>query len=424
MSMTVRIAALGRLARRAVAAHSRRHEDGITLAIFALALVVLLGMVAVGIDGSRIYDERRRAQNAADHAAIAAAYESCVTTAANVALAAEAAGLNSALQNGFDDNPSDEVDVNVTGGTGSHQYEAIIETTIPTTFGAILGFTELDTTARAEAEATGCDESGTSGAAIHAGGTNCPGGSSLNNVEISGNDHTVNGLTYTNGSFKNGGSSSDFLNPPNASVQYVTTFSGGSNTYSAAQSKIPLPPAADQWPDGFAPADLSAAAYTAYRNAAIAAGRPTNQKEINITTNGVYYTDNNTGDIEIKSITNGAKFVVVSRHRPIKIGVELNGTYHAWDNPPAGTPAGVILVAGHTPSDGKKCDNFAFERSGKGGTFRGIFWTPNGMSRWSGNEGTIHGGFVTWAFQMNGNDHVINGGAGGAAAEPFVFLLQ
>jgi hypothetical protein len=46
------------------------------------------------------------------------------------------------------------------------------------------------------------------------------------------------------------------------------------------------------------------------------------------------------------------------------------------------------------------------------------------MSRWSGNEGTINGGFVTWAFQMNGNQHTINGGTGTGAQEPDVLLLH
>ena len=46
------------------------------------------------------------------------------------------------------------------------------------------------------------------------------------------------------------------------------------------------------------------------------------------------------------------------------------------------------------------------------------------MSRWSGNEGIINGGFVTWAFQMNGNEHEINGGDGSAADLPMILLLK
>ena len=125
------------------------------MAIFAVALLVLLGMVALGIDGSRIYDERREAQNAADHAAIAAAFASCTSTSTDnavLAAAAQAAGLASAAQNGYDDVPTNEVTINVESTT-EHRYEALIETSIPTTFGQVLGFSQLDTHGEATAEA-------------------------------------------------------------------------------------------------------------------------------------------------------------------------------------------------------------------------------------------------------------------------------
>jgi len=49
-------------------------QRGQTLMIVALALVVLLGFAALVIDGGRLFIERRHAQNAADNAALAAAY--------------------------------------------------------------------------------------------------------------------------------------------------------------------------------------------------------------------------------------------------------------------------------------------------------------------------------------------------------------
>ena len=186
-----------RALRTAIVNRWRGHEDGITMAIFAVALLVLLAMVALGIDGSRVYDERREAQNAADHAAIAAAFASCTSTSTDIAVltaAAQAAGLASAAQNGYNDVPADEVTITVVGAAEDHVYRADIETTIPTTFARVIGFNDLDTHGEATAEASGCDETGGSVPAIHAGGTNCPGGS-LNNVQISGNDHRVNGMT-------------------------------------------------------------------------------------------------------------------------------------------------------------------------------------------------------------------------------------
>ena len=54
------------------------HEDsesGVVLIIVALAMVVLLGMIAIAIDGSYGFVQNRRAQNAADFAAFAAAQQ-------------------------------------------------------------------------------------------------------------------------------------------------------------------------------------------------------------------------------------------------------------------------------------------------------------------------------------------------------------
>src|SRR5918992_4744856 len=70
----------------AITAHLNRSERGISFVIFALAIVVLLGMVAVGIDGGRLYDERRQAQNAADHAALAGALAACTSTSTQSAV--------------------------------------------------------------------------------------------------------------------------------------------------------------------------------------------------------------------------------------------------------------------------------------------------------------------------------------------------
>src|SRR5918999_2617999 len=96
--------------RSATVAHLNRSERGITFILFALAIVVLLGMVAVGIDGGRLYDERRQAQNAADHAALAAAFAACTSTSTDPAVllaTAVAAGLASADENGYDANGPD-----------------------------------------------------------------------------------------------------------------------------------------------------------------------------------------------------------------------------------------------------------------------------------------------------------------------------
>ena len=54
---------------------SIKSERGQALVIFALAAIGLFGIVALAIDGSAKFSDRRHAQNAADTAAMTAARE-------------------------------------------------------------------------------------------------------------------------------------------------------------------------------------------------------------------------------------------------------------------------------------------------------------------------------------------------------------
>ncbi len=58
----------------------KEHPGGQTLVQFAVLMVVLMGFVALAIEGGRIYLERRRMQNAADAGALAGAYQICFGT--------------------------------------------------------------------------------------------------------------------------------------------------------------------------------------------------------------------------------------------------------------------------------------------------------------------------------------------------------
>jgi hypothetical protein len=74
-------------------------EKGQTLVIVAIILVVLLGMLAVIIDGGYAYSNRRSAQNAADAAALAGASELCKGNPDSTAIsvASNQAGKNNAV---------------------------------------------------------------------------------------------------------------------------------------------------------------------------------------------------------------------------------------------------------------------------------------------------------------------------------------
>ena len=78
-------------------------ERGQILVIFALGLVVMIGMVGLVLDGGSAFAQRRDEQNAADLAALAGA-NAYLNTAGNVATrasAAQAAAIASAASNGY-----------------------------------------------------------------------------------------------------------------------------------------------------------------------------------------------------------------------------------------------------------------------------------------------------------------------------------
>lgn len=94
----------------------RKGERGSVLTVTALLMVPLLGSVGVVVDGSRIYAEYRKAQNAADAAAWAGAHDLALGRGATQAVAT---ATYYATQNGFTTGSGKTVTVNSPPATGS-----------------------------------------------------------------------------------------------------------------------------------------------------------------------------------------------------------------------------------------------------------------------------------------------------------------
>lgn len=155
-------------------------ERGQALVIFALAAIGIFGIVALAIDGGAKFSDRRRAQNAADTAAMAAAlakvnaltdgvsddspstgsWATCPppsgVSASPVCDATQLAGLDRANSNGYDDNPLDEVEVYsppISGYyVGNPSYvQVIITSTVNTYFARVVGIDQTQNTVEAVA---------------------------------------------------------------------------------------------------------------------------------------------------------------------------------------------------------------------------------------------------------------------------------
>lgn len=154
-------------------------ERGQALILIVFAAVGLFAFAALAIDGSRVFSDRRHAQNAADTAVLAAALAKIRAPGDEVAkfAAADAAGKGRAASNGFDNNGTTNiVAVNScatagldppceglpTGANPAEYIQVVIRMTTPTTFARIIGFNEVPTVVTAVARASGTSSTMTS----------------------------------------------------------------------------------------------------------------------------------------------------------------------------------------------------------------------------------------------------------------------
>jgi len=142
-------------------------EKGQALIIIALAAVGLFGFAALAIDGSRVFSDRRHAQNAADTASLAAALSKIRADPPQTGDAvAEAAGLARAASNGYD-NTNSIVEVHncaepnlnpacqgIPAGADPTEYiQVVIRLKTLTTFARVIGRTEVSSIVSAIARA-------------------------------------------------------------------------------------------------------------------------------------------------------------------------------------------------------------------------------------------------------------------------------
>lgn len=131
-------------------------EKGQALILIALAIVGIIGLTALAVDGGMAYSERRQAQNSADASALATAlYFARNPAANNTQIAAQ--GVSNAANNGYtNDGTSNTVTVNHPPTSGPYMnnnayVQVIITSRVKTYFGPIVGIQSV--TNRVEAVA-------------------------------------------------------------------------------------------------------------------------------------------------------------------------------------------------------------------------------------------------------------------------------
>src|SRR5688500_16891443 len=172
--------------------YHKKSEKGQALVIIALAAVGLFAFTALAIDGSRVFSDRRHAQNAADTAVLAAALAKIRTpdyppNAPDApVVAAKAAGYDRAVSNGYENDADSTVLVRFcdevlslgltppceglpVGADPSEYVQVVIQLTTRTTFARIIGRREVPSMVTAIARAKpGIDSPLFSGSALAA----------------------------------------------------------------------------------------------------------------------------------------------------------------------------------------------------------------------------------------------------------------
>ena len=190
-----------------------RSERGQAIVLIALFMVVMLAMVGVAIDGGGLFWLWRNAQNAADSAALQAAFDRCTGASGTTW---QQVGYDAAEVNGFDNNGMDNwVVVDDNGGTDYTRVE--ITAHKPKYFIQLVYTGTLEVKAEAIVYCTRAIDFSNLPGAIGLGDCSCPANippsnftGGQNSVDMAGSNQTIIGGMRSNCDFDVTGSTSNW----------------------------------------------------------------------------------------------------------------------------------------------------------------------------------------------------------------------
>lgn len=385
-----------------------RCEDGAVAITVAVSLLVLMAFTSIALDLSSGYESRRQTLNAADSAALAAAWEDCnPKDAANPdpdATAKEMAKLN-----GFDDADPD-VAVLVTEPTTGH-WQVQISTRVSAAFGAaaaIDGDGEFSVVSQATAQCKAHPFLG--GYALLAfGPETCGGGVEM---DLSGSSQIINGGLHSNGDIRITGASTTI----NGDVTYI----GSSNYTPSAQLATEPPNPMSVEMSEFEPGGARADAAAALGNYINAMGNSINNTymtsngyatgsggSITITKSGIYFTDLN---ISLNNVT-AAPGVSATFVAHGQISVSGSGNLTAYEKIEVASDPGILMFSTylHPANGGPTCTGNAIQWSVSSGTWTGVIYAPYGQARQSSaSTATLNGSIFAYTVDLSGADFSIS----------------
>ena len=357
---------------------------GQVLVMALAAMIVLVSLLGLAIDGGRGYWERRQAQNAAEHAALAAAWETCHDTVEHDNW--EDAARDAAADNGFVHNGTD---VWVTPTNTSGVITVTVRSRLETAFAGLMGFDTIDAEGRAVAD---CDSTSGQGFAIFAGGHTCDDAGKFL-IDISGGDNTVSGRVHSNLNMNVGGSDNDFT----GDVTFVTTEQHHPSTL--YEPGNPDQTTAEGWPVTFTLAAYRALAEASPTDNLYFVNGDISSSYINSRGDGLYYA---TGKIDYSDSGPITRNVTLVAERDVLIGgskLTLNPypgmnnllAFSGWD------------VASGQPDLKKRCSDAGIKLSGGENVWRGFIYAPTSQADLAGSDtSTLIGSIIAWSVKISG----------------------
>ena len=337
--------------------------------IVAVGMIALVAVSALAVDLGRVFVERRNAQNAADHAAIAGALAVCEGGDGR------AVALASAASNGF---VSDGADVVTVREPSARTIEVEIASVQDPGFAGGLGLSELRVTGNAIAE---CGAPATH--AVFAGSTSCASALSVpaSNASIVGglhsnrdvsvggsNNRTFGPFTHV-GTFTNGGAGNVFEPPPVAvgTMPYPVSFDVGD--YAPGGAIATQAQSTGQYYD---------AGNQRINNGWLESRGLVSGSSVRTLRSGLYFTR---GDVDLSPGGYAGHVTFVTESGRIMLGGS-NIDIRSW------VPGGLLLLSDRNAA----CGSSAIAISGSASRWRGIASAPRGMVEMSGSDMTSPSG--------------------------------
>lgn len=374
-------------------------EEGAVLVTVTFSLVALLLLSALALDIGLVMVARRAAQNAADHAALSAAWADCQSEDPT------AAAQTATIRNNYA-----APDLTLTEPT-SGEWNAEVKDDVSLSFAQIIGLSTL--TVKADAAATCTVISGALTSIFALGDTCSTWGK--DQIDVSGSNQRIYGGVHSNDGIRIGGSTNDFgpTNPPVDEVTYVSYFNDG-GADNLFDTGYPRSIGTQSSPVSFALAN-----YRPGSGRAMAAGSEYYYRDgdidgsyIESRGDGLYYS---TGNIKLdKTIT--ARVTLVAEGV-----IEISASNQDLD-----PYVDSLLAFGAYPYTGvEQCDKFVVSMGGSTNDWTGIIYGPNGLIEFNGSTNTtVSGSLIGFSVRLNGSNITIDSGGSGLPPEYKVQLLR